>query len=222
MKRSCLIVTSLALGVLFATAPALAETVNVTVDPAKPWIGWMNVFDAPGGVMGGYLWGSGWGTADLAATFAGPNLRLSPNTNCYNAADPYWVNPDGTGAKYMDANMYVEDTSLVGKTIAFGGQTLSNTFVPGYSSKAFIKVLDPAQGWSTILSVFADLPGGQPFSLSLDVPNTAGLSPQYGFVTDGLVANPATSYQLGAVVVTAPEPASLLALGLLILGCRRR
>jgi hypothetical protein len=222
MKRSCFVVTSLVLGVFLAAVPALAETVNVTVDPAKPWVGWMNVFDAPGGTMGGYLWGSAWGTADLAASFAGANLRLSPNTNCYNAADAYWVNPDGTGAKYMDANIYVEDTSLVGKTIAFGGQTLSNTFVPAYSSKAFIKVLDPAQGWATILSVFADLPGGQPFSLSLDVPNTAGLVPQYGFVTDGLVANPATVNQLGAVVLTAPEPASLLALGLLILGCRRR
>ncbi|MBI5865239.1 MAG: PEP-CTERM sorting domain-containing protein [Planctomycetes bacterium] len=196
---------------LWGVAPSTAD-VNVTLDPSRNWLGYMNVFDLPVG-GGGYLWGSPWGTADLAAVFSGSALRLSPNTNTYNPSDPYWVNPDGSGAKWMNANMYVEDTSYVGQTVNFSGQTLVNSFVPGYSSRAFIKVLDPALGWATIAETYAPLVGGQPFALSLSVPNTPGLVPQYGFVTDGANANPATVEQLGHVLIAPiPEPASALLL----------
>ena len=225
LRQGNLILTSLALCALLGGATvSLADTANVTVDPGLPWIGYMNVFDLPVG-SGPYLWGSPWGTADLPAVFTGNQLKLSPNTNVYNPADPYWTNPDGSGAKWMNANFYVEDTSLVGKTIAFSGMTLANTFVPGYSSQAFIKVLDPAQGWITVASAYAPLTGGQPFALSLTVDNTPGLVPQYGFMTDGADANPATVDLLGfALVAPIPEPSSLV-LGLGFLGaliCRRR
>lgn len=207
-------------GVLLAGAAAFADTVNVTVDPGAPWLGYMNVFNAPVG-SGAYQWGSPWGTADLPATFTGSTLRLAPNTNVYNAGDPYWTNGDGSGAKWMDANMYIEDTGLVGKTIHFQGLTILNSFAPGYTAQAFIKVLDPAQGYATVAQVYAPLTTGQQFALDLAVDNTAGLIPQYGFVTDGLDANPATVGQLGFVLVTAPEPATLV-LGLGLLGLIRR
>jgi hypothetical protein len=221
-SRKHLVLVGLTLSVLLSATAGLADTVSVTVDPAHTWVGYMNVFNPPVG-SGGYLWGSPWGTADLAAVFTGDQLKLSPNTNCYNAADPYWVNPDGSGAKWMNANMYVEPAGVLGKTLEFSGQVLSNTFVAGYSSQAFIKVLDPSQGWATILQVYTPLVGGQNFTLSLAIPDTAGLVPQYGFVTDGLVANPATVEQLGCVIVgPIPEPASLALLGLAGLLIRRR
>lgn len=208
------------LGLLaFGAAQALA--VDVTVDPAKTWYGYMNVFDAPVG-SGAYQFGSPWGTPDLPATFSGSTLRLAPNTNVYNPADPYWTNPDGSGAKWMNANMYVEDPSLVGSSIHFQGQTVLNTFANGYSSKAFIKVLDPALGYATIAEVYAPLVNGQPFTLDLAVPNTPGLLPQYGFVTDGLDANPATVGSLGFVLIAPiPEPATI-ALGLGFVALLRR
>ncbi len=220
--RLRLILWSLAAGALLAAAaPGLAETVDVTVDPGRTWLGYMNVFELPVG-QGAWLWGSAWGTADLPAVFTGDHLKLSPNTNVYNPNDPYWVDPNGNGAKWMSANMYVEDTSLVGKTVSFSGETLVNSFVAGYSSQAFIKVLDPSQGWIVVAQTYAPLVGGQPFSLSLDVPGTAGLVPQYGFVTDGADANPATVEQLGWVVVAPiPEPATML-LGLAVIGLLSR
>jgi hypothetical protein len=201
--------------------PALA--IDLTVDPGAAWIGYMNVFEQPSG-GGGYLWGSSWAPADLRAVYTGNELKLSPNTNCYNAADPYWVNPDGSGAKQMEANMYVENTGLVGQTVVFSGQTLANTLATGYASQAFIKVLDPNSGWATIASAYVPLVGGANFSVALEVPGTAGLIPQYGFMTTGLVANPATVDALGyALVAPIPEPASLmlLALGGLALARRR-
>lgn len=207
---------------LLGAAPAFAD-ISVTIDPAANWLGYMNVFELPVG-QGAYLWGSPWGTADLPATFSGSVLRLAPNTNTYNPADPYWVNPDGSGNKWMNANMYVENPAAVGQTLNFSGQTVLNSFVDGYTSQAFIKVLDPAQGWITIAETYAPLVGGQPFSLTLDVPNTAGLVPQYGFVTNGANANPDGVGALGQVLIAPiPEPASVLLLvagGLLV--ARRR
>lgn len=212
MLRSVVRMAGLGVAALLWGASPSAADVNVTVDPGQNWLGYMNVFELPVG-QGAFLWGSPWGTADLPATFSGSVLRLSPNTNTYNPNDPYWVNPDGSGNKWMNANMYVENPSLVGQTVNFEGQTLINSFVEGYTSRAFIKVLDPAQGYATILETYAPLVGGQPFSLTLDVPNTAGLLPQYGFVTDGANANPATVGLLGHVLIAPiPEPASLVLL----------
>lgn len=193
------------------TLPALVSAnVAVTVDPGQAWLGWMNWAETPGGPTVG---ASAWGTPDLPATFAGPELTLAPNTNTYNAADPYWVNPDGSGAKWMNANMYVEP-GVIGDTIDFTGLVLENTFADPYASDAFIKVLDPSQGWITILEVYEPLVDGQPFALSLEVPNTAGLVSQYGFQTNGWNANPDGVEALGHVVLV-PEPASL---SLLVLG----
>jgi hypothetical protein len=220
--RNVALVSMTLCALLGGAVQGLAETVNVTVNPGNPWIGYMNVFELPAN-GGAYLWGSSWGTDALPAVFTGANLKLSPNTNCYNATDPYWVQPNGDGNKQMEANYYVEDTSLVGKTVAFGGQTLVNNFVAGYASQAFIKVLDPASGWAVVASAYAPLVGGQPFSLSLDVANTPGLVPQYGFMTTGPDANPATVGALGFALLTAPEPSSLALLGLGVLAlCRRR
>lgn len=202
----CLVAMS---ATLCCAAPSFSS-VTVTVDPGLNWIGYMNVFQLPVG-SGAYVFGSPWGAADLQAVFDGPQLVLSPNTNTYNPGDAFWVNPDGTGAKWMNANMYVEDPTLVGQTVEFVGYTLSNTFVDGYSTHAFIKVLDPGAGWATIAEVSVPLVHGQPFALNLDVPNIPGLVPQYGFATDGANANPATVHQLGQVVVV-PEPAALVLL----------
>lgn len=199
--------------VALLAAPAVAQTtVTVEPPPALNWLGYMNVFELPEN-GGGYVFGNAWGTADLPAVFTGDQLTLSPNTNTYNPADPFWVNPDGSANKVTEANMYVEDTSLIGQTVEFTGFALENSLVAPYTSQAFIKVLDPAQGYAAIEQAYVPLVGGQAFSVSVTVPNTAGLIPQYGFVTVGPIANPDTVDQLGrAVVIPEPMTGVLLAL----------
>ena len=179
------------------TVPGAA---NVYVDHTKTWNGYMNVFD-----LGmNYQWGSPWATSDLPASFSGDVATLSPNVNVYNAADSYWANPDGSGAKIMEANYYVEDNSLAGQTVAFSGYCQTNTLVSPYTSIAFIKV-----NYGTAASVA--LVSGQPFTLNVSSAATAGaFNIQYGFATTGPDANPATVASLGHVLVSPSAPTSVV------------
>jgi len=142
----------------------------------------MNVFELPSH-GGGYVFGSSWGTADLAATFSGPTLTLAPNS--VNDTSSFWYSPSGgpgsTGNKTMDANMYVEDSAtLPGQTVTFTGQVLANTFVSPFTSVAFIK--DFAPDYSSSTSITVPLTPGI-FSISLAT--TPGTHVQYGFETIG-------------------------------------
>jgi len=81
------------------------------------WTAWVSAFDigSDGGV-GGYLFGSAWGVADLKTTITGSynqNVVLKPNYNCYanNPGSVYWRNNGGQGPggnKYLDANTLYE------------------------------------------------------------------------------------------------------------------
>jgi hypothetical protein len=199
--------------------------VTVTVDKGATWLGFMNVFELPSN-GGAYVFGSPWGTSDLAAVFSGDMLTLSPNT--IGDPDPFWYQggggPGAPGNKTMDANMYVQqDGPLAGQTVTFEGNILSNSLVSPYTSVAFIK--DFAPDFSSSFSVTVPLSPG-PFSLSLATINDPNRHVQYGFETIGpnvwiTDVGAYGSVQIGAV----PEPAGLCLAGIATIGCmifRRR
>ncbi len=207
------VLTVAVVAVVISLAAPVKADVSFVVDPGYDWVGYMNWFDAD---TAAYAGGSSWGIDALPAVFSGNTLELSPNTNVWEPGNSYWVKPDGTAAKSMEANLYIEDTSLIGQTVEFSGHVVDNTFAAGYDCQAFIKVLDPAQGWAVTASQFVQLTPGADFDLSLAIDNTPGLIPQFGFVTTGLCADPATVAALGScVIATVPEPATL---GLLAVG----
>lgn len=190
---------------------------NISANPSDNWVGYMNVFD----MSGAYQFGSGWGVADLKTTLdLGANtITLQPNFNTYddNPGDPYWQN-GALGNKLMEASTYVEPgASFNGVDLTFSGEVSSNSIDPAlYNAKYFIKALDPAAGYSDALggSATFDLPLSGSFSVT--VPGTslpAGLIIQYGFMINGINANPADEVALGSVVVTAattPPPSDLI------------
>ena len=207
----CCLGAALLLGTFNATRAADS---TVTVNPGASWLGFMNVFELPSN-GGGYVFGSGWGVADLCATFSGPTLTLTPNT----IGDPssFWYTPSGgpgaTGNKIMDANMYVETTgAYVGQNLTFTGVVLNNTLVNPYTSVAFIK--DFAPDYSSFNIVTAPLVNGV-FSITLATLNDPNRHVQYGFETIGPNVWITDVASKGLVQVTAvPEP-SVVALAIL-------
>jgi len=146
--------------------------------------------------------GSAWGWRDLPAIFNTNNgtVTLSPNTSTYDAANPYWVNPDGTGAKVMEANFYAQDDSLAGSNIVFQGNCWTNSFTNGYFTRAFIKMFNPT--YSQFLFAYSNVVSGQPFRLAL-IGNTNYPHVQWGYLTVGRNANPATVAKLGGIVLAS-------------------
>ncbi len=205
---SSLACKSLVLGMLMTLIGFSSQAqITVTVDTGMNWIGYMNYFHPTGGWAGG----TGWAVPDLKTEVnpANGSMKLKPNFNTYNPQDTFWVN--GTmGNKNMEANTYVEDTTIIGQNFTFEGYVDSFTIDAGYTVEAFIKVLDPNAGWATVLHTTAPITSTGMFTVSDSIPNTAGLIPQYGFTVHGVNANPADEASLGYVLIrgnqTPPPP----------------
>lgn len=204
---------------------------------ADGWIGYMNVFNNNAGTAGGWVFGNGWGLADLkttvtndaAGTIFGDQLQLEPNFNTYNAADSFWAN-GALGNKFMEANTFVETNPITTASASFQGTIDSYTLASGYTAQAFIKVLNPANSYSTDLFNTYDLASGSAFLVTADLSAHQGKLLQMGFVVSGLNANP-SGPALGNALVTVtaaavPEPASFAAifggLSIAFAGLRRR
>lgn len=207
MKRNLQKTMLLLFGLCLSIYSTKAQT-TVTVDASAAWNGYMNVFD-----LGfNYQFGSAWGLGDVKTTVdPGANtVVLQPNFNTYaNAVASgapgdlaYWTNGAGGGNKMMEANSYLESTTLGGAALTFTGIVNSNTLASTYTNTAFIKVLDPAMGYATVLYQTSTLPSTGSFSVSAAIPSTPGLIVQYGFTVLGINANPANEAALGSISIS--------------------
>jgi len=168
----------------------VSTEISVTVDPTKPWTGYMNVFETPAN-LGGFLWGSGWATADLRAAFCGSKLILSPNTILDPA--PYWyvtTNSPSVGNKLMNANFYVEPAgSLPGQMVTFSGTVQADSLLSalnpagdGWTVVAFIKDFTP--DYSGHIEATAPMVNGA-FNIQLQTSYNPANHVQYGFTVQG-------------------------------------
>jgi hypothetical protein len=205
-----------ALGSIVVGAAALPPPAAnvVTVDATATWLGYMNVYD----LVGAPVFGSPWGVSALKSTIDIPSntVTVQPNFNTYADAVAsgapgdlaFWTNGAGGGNKIMEANTYVESTTLGGAPLNFIGEVNVNTLSLDYSVAAFIKVLDPSAGYATIVNQAVLLPASGPFSVTATIPSTPGLLVQYGFVVVGVNANPADEAALGSIIIGSASPLS--------------
>ncbi|MCK8479831.1 T9SS type A sorting domain-containing protein [Psychroserpens algicola] len=174
---------------ILALLPATAQT-DINFDPASTegtgWIGYMNVFETPAN-GGGFVFGSGWGTADLIVVDnMDGTVTLKPNR--VNDTDGFWQTGNLTGNKIMDATYYLEDDSLAGTSFTFNAEVISNTLDDSsldypITYEAFIKVFAP--DYSSFTSYTYDLSEGN-FTITLDAAQSAvGDHIQYGFNMTG-------------------------------------
>ena len=206
---------------------------------ADGWLSYMNVFSSGSGTVGsGFIFGSSWGLSDVrttiendaAGTTIGDQLRLEPNYNTYAASvvltppdRAFWTNssdggatPGPLGNKFMEANTFFETASIVAPSVNFSGTVDSYTLAGEFTAVAFIKVLNPGNGYSIDVFETFNLNSGAQFSLNADLSNHAGKILQLGYAVYGTNANPANTVANGSVLVTVtaiPEPSSFALIG---------
>jgi hypothetical protein len=207
MKNSVLRSVALAALAACALSAGIARAdVTVTVSPATLTNGYMNVLD----LSNVFQWGSGWGIADLTATWAGNDLTLGPNS----IGDPnsYWYLPSGgpgsVGQKIMEANLYaqVDDGTMAGQNVTFQGIASSNTLTSAHVAVAFVK--DFAADWSSFNIATVALPASGPFSVTLATVNDPTRHVQWGFQVKGVCVWVTDVAPFGTAVV---GPASVVA-----------
>lgn len=144
----------------------------------------MNISNLP--VDGGaFQYGSVWAVQDLRVTIADGLVTLRPCTNVSNPADPFWVKPNGSGNKQMEANWYVDTRSLIGEDVVFSGNTVDYTLPTNYVVRAFIKVF--SEDYSSLLQQgSADITNGnQTFQIPLSVTHPDSAHVRYGLAITG-------------------------------------
>ncbi len=225
-------INALVLCSLLGMASFSRGAISVTVDSSLPidnpagWQGFMHVSELPAN-GGAYLWNSGWGVADLRASFAGDVLTLAPNT--IGDPDPYWYigggGPGSPGNKVMDANTYVEFQAgaVAGQTITFSGMVLENSLTSAHTVVAFIK--DFSADYGSFVAATIVLPASGLFEIQLATIDDPGRHVQYGFQMIGVNVWATDAEPFGQVrIAPVPEPGSVVlgALGVFWLAVRRR
>lgn len=175
------------------------KPIIVKVDPSRPWASYMNWFTT----SDAYVAGSSWSMADLRAAFtpsagAATRVLLRANTNTYNPADSYWNLPDGSPAKRLEANLYVDvGTSYGGNEVMFMGMVESNSLPAGWTAYAIIKQF--GAGYVYLGDTRVPLVTGTPFSITRFIP--IGSICQYGFMVYGPNTAPNSPAALAGVSV---------------------
>ncbi len=190
--------------ILFFTGLFSNAQVAVSINENAAWKGYMNIYHNNNGAEGNYIEGQTWALVDLIALVSTNNshsITLKPNTSQYNASDSYWSNGAGDGNKWMGANTYIEYASgaYPGGTLTFTSNIDSYTLDNRYILRAFIKEF--TQNYDLVGSEFVEITS-EMTSLNISyTPTNDSNVIQYGFLLEGINANPATDW--GQVVVSS-------------------
>jgi len=175
---------------------------SVTVATSQTWNGYVNAFN----LDDSYAFGFSYGAADLRATATTTSMTLEPNIAIWTAeaTNAGWFDQGAatqTANKYIEASSYIEDNTLAGSDLTFTGNVSVSDLGSGYTVVAFVKALDPNNGYATVVNNTADISSTGDFTASATAAElAAGYIIQYGFAVTGPLADP-TDTTLGSVVI---------------------
>ncbi len=212
--------------------------VNVGVgNSASPWLGFMNVFNTPED-GGAFQFPSGWGVADLRATFDDANSSVTMLPNTIGDPNEYWYDeapggdpgnpnnggPGAPGNKIMEANLYQEvNDTFAGQLVTFSGFVTAFSLTDAHEARVFIR--DFAPDYSSLNETIVEVSSTGAFSISLLTDAGAGRHVQWGFQLKGVNVWFTDADPFGSITyssVPAPTAAGVLALGGLFAARRRR
>ena len=165
-------------------------------DPPYRWSAYMEWFElGPGDTKGTGVNQSDWGQlSDLPATWNNEVLTLAPNTASY---DTWSEAGSDDGIHFLDQTLKIEGTegtsAILGQTVYFSGTVDSYTLDSRYTVTAFIKAIDPASNFATVVIDEVVLSGAGNFAISADLP-LGNYVPQLGFILSGRNANPTADW----------------------------
>jgi hypothetical protein len=189
------------IGTYSNTPPPSGNT--VTVATSQAWNAYVNAFNVSDG---GYAFGFPYTVSDLRATPTATSMTLEPNIAIWSAeaANSAWFDQGAatqTALLYIEASSYIEDNSLAGSDLTFTGNVSVSDLGSGYTVVAFVKALDPNNGYATVVNNTADISSTGDFTASATAAElVSGYIIQYGFSVTGPLADPADT-TLGSVVI---------------------
>ena len=192
------------LGSVVVSEPSSSTSNSVTVDGSKTWNAYVNAFNT---ADQSYAFGFAYGVADAKTTVSSTSLTLQPNFAIWTAenSNTAWFDNSTTPNKYVEVSSYVEDNSLAATDLTFSGNVDSQTISSDYTVIAFIKALDPNNGYATVVNKTQEL-GSSATSFSVSATGAelaSGYVIQYGFTVTGPLGNPDNESSLGSVVVSS-------------------
>ncbi|MDG1980764.1 MAG: lamin tail domain-containing protein [Flavobacteriaceae bacterium] len=188
------------IGTYSNTPPATGN--SVTVATSQAWNAYVNAFN----LDNSYAFGFGYTVSDLRATPTTSSMTLEPNIAIWTgeATNADWFDQGAatqTANKYIEASSYIEDNTLAGSDLTFTGNVSVSDLGSGYTVVAFVKALDPNNGYATVVNNTADISSTGDFTASATAAElAAGYIIQYGFAVTGPLADP-TDTTLGSVVI---------------------
>ncbi|MDC1534103.1 T9SS type A sorting domain-containing protein [Polaribacter sp.] len=188
--------------VVMGVEPAGSNT--VTPLTSATWKGYINTFNISDGA---YQFGFEYGVADMQSTITDTYVKLQPNFGIWTAeaSNAAWFDSSSgtqTPILNIEGNTFVENNDLAGSDLTFEGNVSAADLDAGYTAVAFIKALDPNNGYATVVNKSIDITSAGDFTVSATAAELVeGFIVQYGFAVTGPPADPATEDSLGSVVM---------------------
>ena len=184
-----------------------ASSTNIDVGASAGWTGYNAFFSVASGSTKGSSLASRNYPVDASeivdqrfSVAANGNVTLAPNISIYADNTITGAQNGADGGMFLEANTFLENNTLRGKTVTFSGTINTDNIDSRYSVKAFIKYLSAAPNFFLLDEVTAELTSSNSFSISLDIAEGTVI-PQVGFLVSGVNANEAGAFDDGSVII---------------------